>query len=49
MEAVTRRAGVLRRMAEGEGWWGRLRLYVLVYGLMVVCVLVVGVGPKLRF
>jgi hypothetical protein len=49
MEGVTRRMGMLTRMTEGEGWWGRVRLYVIVYGLMVVLVLVVGVLPKLRF
>jgi outer membrane biosynthesis protein TonB len=49
MEGVTRRMGMLTRMTEGEGWWGRMRLYVVVYGLMVLLVLLVGVGPKLRF
>lgn len=49
MEGVTRRMGVLTRMTEGEGWWGRMKLYAIVYGLMVVLVLVVGVLPKLRF
>ena len=49
MEGVTKRLGVLSRMTEGEGWWGRMRLYAIVYGLMVVLVLVVGVLPKLRF
>ncbi|GAB1320781.1 hypothetical protein MFIFM68171_10991 [Madurella fahalii] len=49
MEGVTRRMGMLQRMTEGEGWWGRMRLYAMVYGLMVVLVLLVGVAPKLRF
>ncbi|KAM7220766.1 hypothetical protein V8F06_003835 [Rhypophila decipiens] len=49
MDAVTRRMGTLQRMTEGEGYWGRLRLYAMVYGLMVVLVLVVFVLPKLRF
>ncbi|KAK4138214.1 hypothetical protein BT67DRAFT_430878 [Trichocladium antarcticum] len=49
MAGVTRRLGVLTRMTEGEGWWGRMRLYAIVWGLMVVLVLVVGVLPKLRF
>ena len=49
MEAVTRRMGMLQRMTEGEGWWGRMRLYAQVYGLMVALVLVVFVLPKLRF
>ncbi|KAH6624493.1 hypothetical protein B0J18DRAFT_428461 [Chaetomium sp. MPI-SDFR-AT-0129] len=49
MEGVTRKMGVLTRMTEGEGWWGRLRLYGFIYGLMVVLVLVVFVLPKLRF
>ncbi len=49
MEGVTRRLGMLTRMTEGEGWWGRVKLYAIVYGLMVVLVLVVAVLPKLRF
>ncbi|KAK4639730.1 hypothetical protein QC761_710920 [Podospora bellae-mahoneyi] len=49
MDAVTRRMTTLQRMTEGEGWWGRMRLYAIVYGLMVVLVLVVFVMPKLRF
>ncbi len=49
MDAVTRRMGTLQRMTEGEGWWGRMRLYAMIYGLMVVLVLVVFVFPKLRF
>ena len=49
MDLVTRRMGTLQRMTEGEGYWGRLRLYAMVYGLMVVMVLVVFVLPKLRF
>lgn len=49
MDAVTKKVGTLQRMTEGEGWWGRMRLYAQVYGLMVVLVLVVFVLPKLRF
>lgn len=49
IEAATRRMGTLRKMTEGEGWWGRMRLYAMVYGLMVVLILFVFVIPKLRF
>ncbi|KAH6841104.1 hypothetical protein B0I37DRAFT_386135 [Chaetomium sp. MPI-CAGE-AT-0009] len=49
MEGVARTMGALQRMTEGEGWWGRMRLYAIVYGLMVVLVVVVFVLPKLRF
>ncbi|KAK3374964.1 synaptobrevin [Podospora didyma] len=49
MDAVTKRMSTLQKMTEGEGWWGRMRLYVQVYGLMLVLVLVVFVLPKLRF
>jgi hypothetical protein len=49
MDAVTQRMGTLQRMTEGEGWWGRMRLYAQVYGLMVILVLLVFVLPKLRF
>lgn len=49
MDAATRRMGTVRRMAEGEGWWGRMLLYAWIYGLMLLCLLIVAVGPKLRF
>ncbi|KAK3301580.1 uncharacterized protein B0T15DRAFT_497300 [Chaetomium strumarium] len=49
MEGVSRKMGMLTRMTEGEGWLGRMRLYVLVYGLMLVLVVVVFGLPKLRF
>ncbi|KAL2271881.1 hypothetical protein VTJ83DRAFT_1252 [Remersonia thermophila] len=49
MSVVSRRMGALQRMAEEEGWLGRMKLYAMVYGLMVVLVLVVFVLPKLRF
>ncbi|KAL1842850.1 hypothetical protein VTJ49DRAFT_4017 [Mycothermus thermophilus] len=49
MSMVSRRMGALQRMAEEEGWLGRMKLYAMVYGLMVVLVLVVFVLPKLRF
>jgi len=41
--------GMLRKMSEGQGWWGRIKLYAFIFGLWVVCFLVVFVGPKLRF
>ncbi|KOS19682.1 hypothetical protein ESCO_001376 [Escovopsis weberi] len=48
MEAAQGRMGSLRRMTEGEGWWGRMMLYAWVYGLMLVLLIVVFVLPKLR-
>ena len=49
MEAASKRMGTLRRMSEGKGWWGRIMLYAWIFGLMVLAVLIVFVGPKLRF
>ncbi|RGP70798.1 hypothetical protein FSPOR_3818 [Fusarium sporotrichioides] len=49
MEAARGRMGTLKRMTEGKGYFGRLKLYVMVYGLMLVCFLVVFFMPKLRF
>jgi hypothetical protein len=49
LEAASKRMGTLQKMAEGKGWWGRMMLYAWIYGLMVVLVLLVFVGPKLRF
>ncbi|KAH8596922.1 hypothetical protein B0O99DRAFT_685404 [Bisporella sp. PMI_857] len=41
--------GFLRGYTEGKGWWGRMLMYVWIFGLMVVAILVVFVMPKLRF
>ncbi|KAF7597597.1 hypothetical protein BBP40_000075 [Aspergillus hancockii] len=49
MEAAERRMGLLRRMTEGKGWWGRLILYAWIVSLWIVAVLIVCLGPKLRF
>ena len=48
MEAAGQKMGLLRRMSEGQGWWGRIKLYAFIFGLWVACFLVVFVGPKLR-
>lgn len=49
MEAAGKKMGTLRRMSEGQGWWGRIKLYAFIFGLWVACFLLVFVGPKLRF
>jgi hypothetical protein len=49
LDVAARRMGALRKITEGEGWWGRLMLYAWIYGLMVALVLLVFVLPKLRF
>lgn len=49
MEAAGKRMGMLRKMSEGKGWWGRMMLYAWIFGLWVVAILIVYVGPKLRF
>lgn len=49
MEAAGQKMGMLRRMTEGKGWWGRMMLYAWIFGLWVVAILIVYVGPKLRF
>ena len=48
MEAAEKKMGALRRMSEGQGWWGRVKLYGFIFGLWVACFLVVFVGPKIR-
>lgn len=48
MEAAERKMGALRRMSEGQGWWGRVKLYGFIFALWVFCFLVVFVGPKIR-
>ena len=49
MEAAQSKMGVLRRMSEGQGWIGRMKLYAMIFGLWVACFLLVFVGPKIRF
>jgi hypothetical protein len=49
MEAAGQRMGMLRKMSEGKGWWGRMMLYAWIFALWLVAVLIVFVGPKLRF
>lgn len=49
MEAAERKMGLLRRMSEGQGWWGRIKLYAFIFGLWVACFLLVFIGPKIRF
>lgn len=49
MEAAEKRMGALRRMSEGQGWWGRIKLYGMIFGLWVACFLLVFLGPRLRF
>lgn len=49
MEAASKNMGLLKRMSEGKGWWGRMMLYAWIGGLWVVAILLVFVGPKLRF
>ncbi|EJT81039.1 synaptobrevin [Gaeumannomyces tritici R3-111a-1] len=48
LEAAARQMGFLTRMAEGEGFIGRMKLYVMVYGLMMFLILLVFAMPKLR-
>ncbi|KAL5392225.1 hypothetical protein DPSP01_000741 [Paraphaeosphaeria sporulosa] len=49
MEAAGQKMGTLRRMTEGKGWWDRMKLYALIFGLWVFAFLIVFVGPKIRF
>ncbi|KAF4554851.1 putative protein transport protein 4 [Elsinoe fawcettii] len=49
MESAERRMGTLRKMTEGQGWWGRIKLYAIIGCLWLACFLLVFLGPKLRF
>lgn len=48
MTQTGQRMGVLRRMSEGKGWWGRVLLYFLIAALWLVAVAVMLLLPKLR-
>lgn len=49
IDAAGKKMGMLRRMTEGRGWWGRIMLYGYIAGLWLVAFLLVFVGPKIRF
>ncbi len=48
LSAASRSMAVLTRMTEGKGWWGRMLLLGMVYGLMALLVLLFLFLPKLR-
>ncbi|KAF2643846.1 DUF1771-domain-containing protein [Massarina eburnea CBS 473.64] len=41
MDAASQRMGTLRRMTEGKGWWARIKLYAMIFGLWVFAFLIV--------
>ncbi|KAL1969426.1 hypothetical protein VTN77DRAFT_8864 [Rasamsonia byssochlamydoides] len=49
LEAAGKRMGVLRRMTEGRGWWGRMMMYAWIFALWLVALAIVFLGPKVRF
>ena len=49
MEAASKNMQFLKRMSEGEGLWGRLKLYAIILAMWMFAILLVFVGPKLRF
>lgn len=49
MDAAGQQIGTLRRMTEGKGWWDRMKLYAMIFGLWVFAFLIVFLGPKIRF
>ncbi|KAI9847335.1 MAG: hypothetical protein M1838_000944 [Thelocarpon superellum] len=49
LQAAEKRMGMLRRMTEGRGWWGRMLMYAWIFGLMMIALFIVGFLPKLRF
>ncbi|CCU78761.1 hypothetical protein similar to synaptobrevin [Blumeria hordei DH14] len=49
LEIAQKRMGLLRRVSEGKGRFGRLLMYLWVAGLAVIAVIVVFIMPKLRY
>lgn len=49
LQSASQKMGLLKRMSEGEGWWDRIMLYLWIWGMWVVAVGLVVLGPKLRF
>lgn len=48
MEAASKNMQFLKRMSEGEGWLGRMKLYAIIFGMWIAAILLVFVAPKLR-
>ncbi|CAK7223335.1 hypothetical protein SBRCBS47491_005173 [Sporothrix bragantina] len=48
LSAASRSMALLTRMTEGKGWWGRMMLLGMVYGLMLALLLLFLFLPKLR-
>ena len=49
MQSAQQNIGVLQRMSEGKGWFGRMGLYAYILALWVAALALVFVGPKFRF
>ena len=49
MQAASKNMQFLTRMSEGEGWFGRLKLYAIIFAMWLFAVFLVFFGPKLRF
>ncbi|CBF89058.1 uncharacterized protein ANIA_00650 [Aspergillus nidulans FGSC A4] len=48
LAAAERRMGMLRRMTEGKGWWGRMMLYAWIFALVARFLGVLGVPSLLK-
>ena len=49
MAATSKNMQFLSRMSEGEGWWGRMKLYAIIFGLWIAAIFLMVCLPKLRF
>jgi len=49
MEVASKNMAFLKRMSEGEGLLGRIKLYGMIFAMWIIAILLVFVGPKLRF
>jgi hypothetical protein len=49
MNLASKTMASLTRMSEGEGFFGRLKLYAMIVGMWMFAILLVFAGPKLRF
>lgn len=49
MESASKNMAFLKRMSEEEGWFGRMKLYAMIFAMWIAAFLLVFVCPKLRF
>jgi hypothetical protein len=49
LDKAGQKMGMLRKLTEGRGWFGRMTLYAYIAALWILALVIVFILPKLRF